>query len=210
MSMLWWRQSAVAYRILHSYTLIYHSISWIICPATASLEQKNHDSRCSLVRLLLHAFAFLCREQKALSCETPTLKELIKFEKMRDGSESNHALVSSLCNKWWGLMNGAWTCWSSRKDWLENHPDGHSTLLRCQKSNLQLINFPQSCWAECYKKKKSNFCLTKCTRRYKIRCGAAAQRPHGDRKDFPSVHEPQSCVASAGSSCGQQVDSKCH
>lgn len=100
------RQSAVAYRILHSHTLIYHSISWIICPATASLEQKNHDSWCSLAHLLLHAFAFLYREQNTLSCETPTLKDLIKFVEMRDGSESNPVLVTSLCNKWWGLMNG--------------------------------------------------------------------------------------------------------
>lgn len=53
MSMLWKRQSTVAYLILHPHTLIFHSISWIICPATASLEQKFRDSWCSSVRLIL-------------------------------------------------------------------------------------------------------------------------------------------------------------
>lgn len=64
-----------------------------------SLEQTNHVSWCSLAHLLLDAFAFLCGEQKALSCETHTLEDLIKFVEMRNGPECNHALVTSLCNK---------------------------------------------------------------------------------------------------------------
>lgn len=52
-SMLWKRKSTVAYLILHPHTLIFHSISWIICLAKAFLEQKFRDSWCSSVRLIL-------------------------------------------------------------------------------------------------------------------------------------------------------------
>lgn len=97
MLMRW--KATVAYLILHPHTFIYHIISWIICPSTASLEQKVCDSWCSSAHLILHESAVLCREQKALSYETLTLKDLIKFVEIRNGP----ALVTLLCNKCWEL-----------------------------------------------------------------------------------------------------------
>lgn len=107
----------------------------------------------------MHACAFLCREQKALSCETPTLKDLIKFVERRDGSESNPALVTSLCNKQRGFKYseharaGVGARIGSDVKTIQMDSD----LFRYKDPNPEVTNVPQSHWMKRSLRAKQSF-----------------------------------------------------